>query len=59
MVVDPVAEVIAQTDEKESIVYADLMPEKIDETRKGIPIYTQRRFDVYPDVSAGKVRYEE
>ena len=32
---------------------------KIEETRKGIPIYTQRRFDVYPDVSAGKVRYEE
>jgi predicted amidohydrolase len=59
MVVDPIAEIVAETDEKESIVYADLVPGKIEETRKSIPIYTQRRFDVYPDVSAGKVRYEE
>ncbi|KAK3713340.1 Omega-amidase nit3 [Vermiconidia calcicola] len=59
MVVDPNAEVIAELDEKESIVYADLTGEKIEETRKGIPIYTQRRFDVYPDVSEGKVKYEE
>ena len=59
MVVNPNAEVMAELDEKEDIVYADLDGEKIEETRKGIPIYTQRRFDVYPDVSAGKVRYEE
>jgi omega-amidase len=59
MVVRPNAEIVAETDEKESIVYADLEPSQIEETRKGIPIYTQRRFDVYPDVSAGKVKYEE
>lgn len=59
MLVDPMAEVVASTDEKESIVYADLESGKIEETRKGIPIYTQRRFDVYPDVSDGKVKYEE
>lgn len=59
MIVNPNAEILAETDEKEGIVYADLEGEKIEETRKGIPIYTQRRFDVYPDVSEGKVRYDE
>lgn len=59
MVVNPNAEVVGEASEKEEIVYADLTGEKIDETRKGIPIYTQRRFDVYPDVSEGNVKYEE
>ncbi|QIW97445.1 hypothetical protein AMS68_002963 [Peltaster fructicola] len=54
MIVDPDAAIIAQLEEKEDIVYADLSNEKIQETRKNIPIYTQRRFDVYPDVAAGK-----
>ncbi|KZF24329.1 carbon-nitrogen hydrolase [Xylona heveae TC161] len=53
LVVDPSAQVLAETDEKENIVYADLESGKIEEVRKGIPIYTQRRFDIYPDVSAG------
>lgn len=59
MVVDPNAVVLDEADEKESIVYAALDGERIQECRKGIPIYTQRRFDVYPDVAAGKVRFEE
>lgn len=59
MVVDPNAEVLAEMDEKEGIIYAELNGDKIEQTRKGIPLYQQRRFDVYPDVSAGKVRYEE
>lgn len=59
MIVDPNAEVLTQTAEKEDIVYADLDGDKIAEIRKGIPIYTQRRFDVYPDVSEGDVKYEE
>ena len=59
MVANPNAEVMDELDEHEGIVYADLSGEKIEETRNGIPIYTQRRFDVYPDVSEGKVRYEE
>jgi omega-amidase len=29
------------------------------ETRKNIPLITQRRFDVYPDVSEGKVQFED
>ncbi|EMC99298.1 hypothetical protein BAUCODRAFT_22550 [Baudoinia panamericana UAMH 10762] len=59
MVVDPNAGIVEQLDEKEGIAYAELRNEKIEETRRGIPIYTQRRFDVYPDVSEGKVKYEE
>ncbi|CAD0088146.1 unnamed protein product [Aureobasidium vineae] len=59
MIVNPNAEVLGELDEKEDIVYADLDGETIEQTRKGIPIYTQRRFDVYPDVSKGDVKYEE
>ncbi|EGP87989.1 unnamed protein product [Zymoseptoria tritici ST99CH_1E4] len=59
LVVNPNASVQSQADEKEGIVYADLDNETLVESRKGIPIETQRRFDVYPDVSAGNVRYEE
>lgn len=58
-IANPNAEVLTEADEKEDIVYADLDNETIENTRKGIPIYTQRRFDVYPDVSAGKIRFEE
>ncbi|KAI1620460.1 carbon-nitrogen hydrolase [Exophiala viscosa] len=54
MIVNPNADVLTEAEEHEDIVYADIDGEKIEETRKGIPIYTQRRFDVYPDVSAGK-----
>jgi omega-amidase len=51
MVVDPNAEVLGQLDEKEGILYAEFASERIEEVRRGIPVYTQRRFDVYPDVS--------
>ncbi|PYI29250.1 nitrilase family protein [Aspergillus indologenus CBS 114.80] len=54
LIVDPSAKVLAETEEKEDIIYADLDDETIQSTRKGIPIYTQRRFDLYPDVSAGR-----
>ena len=59
MVVNPNAEIMVEADENEGVVYAELTNEKIEETRKGIPIYGQRRFDVYPDVSKGKIRWEE
>lgn len=59
MVVDPNAEVMVEAGEREEIVYAELRGERIEEVRKGIPLDGQRRFDVYPDVSAGQVRYEE
>ncbi|KAL4983963.1 carbon-nitrogen hydrolase [Aspergillus falconensis] len=54
LVADPSAKILSEAEEFEDIVYADLDPEAIESTRKGIPIYTQRRFDLYPDVSAGK-----
>ncbi|KAF2090902.1 carbon-nitrogen hydrolase [Saccharata proteae CBS 121410] len=59
MIVDPNAEKLGELDEKEGIVMAELNGERIEEVRKGIPVYTQRRFDVYPDVSAGKVKLDE
>jgi omega-amidase len=59
MVVDPNAQAMAEAAEGEEIIYADLEEGRIEETRKGIPLYTQRRFDVYPDVSQGKIRFEE
>lgn len=59
LVVNPMAEVMVEAGENEEIVYADLDGDKIEETRKGIPIYTQRRFDVYVDVSAQGVKFEE
>ncbi|KAI9660155.1 MAG: hypothetical protein M1821_001507 [Bathelium mastoideum] len=59
MVVDPNAQVMAEADEQECIIYAELDGQKIDETRKGIPLYQQRRFDVYPDISQGKIKFGE
>jgi omega-amidase len=59
LIVDPNAQVMGELGEGEDIVYAELDGDTIEETRKGIPIYSQRRFDVYPDVSVGDVKYEE
>lgn len=58
MVVGPNADVLEQLDEKEGIVVQELVQGRIEEVRKGIPLVTQRRFDVYPDVSQGG-RFEE
>ncbi|KAI8054296.1 carbon-nitrogen hydrolase [Syncephalis plumigaleata] len=52
-IVDPNGIVVATTDHNESIVYADLEPEKMQVARTSIPVTQQRRFDVYPDVSIG------
>ncbi|KAH7412658.1 carbon-nitrogen hydrolase [Cadophora sp. MPI-SDFR-AT-0126] len=51
LVCDPMAAVMVEAEETEETVFADLENTKIVDTRKGIPIYGQRRFDVYPDVS--------
>ena len=59
MIVDPSARILTEAEEGEEIIYAEMDGNKIEETRKGVPVYTQRRFDVYPDVSKGNVRYEE
>ncbi|TEB36095.1 carbon-nitrogen hydrolase [Coprinellus micaceus] len=52
MVVDPIGKVLVEAGEGEEIVYADIDAQTMVETRKGIPVTTQRRFDVYADVSA-------
>jgi predicted amidohydrolase len=52
MIVDPMAEVLCEADEKEAIISARLLNETIRNTRQAIPVYTQRRFDVYKDISA-------
>jgi omega-amidase len=59
MVCDPMAKVVVEAGEGEEVVYAELSGEKIQEARKWIPVYGQRRFDVYPDVSAGDVSFED
>lgn len=59
LVVDPMAQVLVEADEAETIVSAELTGEKIEETRKGIPLRDQRRFDVYPDISEGKIRFDD
>ncbi|KAF9291214.1 hypothetical protein BGZ68_004734 [Mortierella alpina] len=50
-VVGPAGDVIQTTDEKQSIVYADLDLAKMNEFRQSIPLNNQRRFDLYADVS--------
>ncbi|CCD24449.1 putative hydrolase NDAI_0D01350 [Naumovozyma dairenensis CBS 421] len=52
LVVNPKGEIIAEAGEGEEIVFATLDPMEIENFRKAIPITTQRRFDIYDDVSA-------
>ncbi|CAG8701065.1 11433_t:CDS:10, partial [Ambispora leptoticha] len=51
-IVDPNGEILATTEDYESIVYADIDLDKIKIIRQGIPVTTQRRFDLYPDIAA-------
>ncbi|KAK4104673.1 carbon-nitrogen hydrolase [Parathielavia hyrcaniae] len=59
LVVDPMAQVMVEAGEGEEVVVAELDGDRIEQARKGIPLRDQRRFDVYPDVSQGKVNDEE
>ncbi|KAJ7687567.1 carbon-nitrogen hydrolase [Mycena olivaceomarginata] len=51
MVVDPMAKILVEAGDAEDILYADIDPTVFESARAGIPVTTQRRFDVYPDVS--------
>ncbi|THC91151.1 hypothetical protein EYZ11_009382 [Aspergillus tanneri] len=53
LITNPLAEILGEAEDKEEIIYADLENDSIQNTRKGIPVYTQRRFDLYPDVTLG------
>ncbi|KAI1085053.1 carbon-nitrogen hydrolase [Whalleya microplaca] len=59
LIVDPMAQVVVEAEEKEAIVSWELDGAKIEETRKNIPLVGQRRFDVYPDINEGKISFEE
>lgn len=59
MLVNPMAKVICEAQEKEEIVYGELTNEEIMVTRQRIPVYEGRRFDVYPDVNSKDVAFEE
>ena len=50
--VSPMGEIVATTGHEDAIVYADVDPALLEKARAGIPVTVQRRFDVYPDVSA-------
>ncbi|KAG0241550.1 carbon-nitrogen hydrolase [Mortierella sp. GBAus27b] len=50
-IVGPAGDVIETMDEKQGIIYADLDLSKMAEFRQSIPLTTQRRFDLYADVS--------
>ncbi|KAI8319949.1 nitrilase family protein [Martensiomyces pterosporus] len=52
-IVDPFARVVATTEEKQDIVYGDLDLAQVEEVRQSVPVYSQRRFDIYKDVSDG------
>ncbi|CDK24071.1 unnamed protein product [Kuraishia capsulata CBS 1993] len=51
LVVDPNGKILAEAQEGDEIVYAELDPEVLVRTRASIPVTTQRRFDVYTDVA--------
>jgi len=53
MVVDPMGKVLVEADHEETILFADIDPAEFVSARTGIPVSTQRRFDVYPNVFAG------
>ncbi|KII88803.1 hypothetical protein PLICRDRAFT_54626 [Plicaturopsis crispa FD-325 SS-3] len=51
MVVDPMGAILGEAADGEEIVHVHIDPKVFNDTRAGIPVTTQRRFDVYPDVS--------
>lgn len=55
LIIDPMANVLTEAEEGETTVAWELDGTKIEEARRNIPVNTQRRFDVYPDVSSAKV----
>ncbi|KDE08786.1 hypothetical protein MVLG_00892 [Microbotryum lychnidis-dioicae p1A1 Lamole] len=53
-VTDPMGKIVAQMEEKEGILFADIDMDVINKARAGIPVTVQRRFDVYSDVTLRK-----
>ncbi|KHN94328.1 Nitrilase/cyanide hydratase and apolipoprotein N-acyltransferase [Metarhizium album ARSEF 1941] len=59
MIVDPMAQVVVEAQETETIVEAELDGGVIAEARRNIPLGSQRRFDVYADVSSSGASFDE
>ncbi|GME95777.1 unnamed protein product [[Candida] boidinii] len=55
LVVDPSGNIIAEAGEGEEIVYAELDKDLVENTRAGIPVTVQRRFDIYKNVTEDAV----
>lgn len=53
LIVNPSGVIIAEAGEKDEILFATLDGDVIEQFRAAVPITTQRRFDVYHDVSIG------
>ncbi|KAK5781419.1 hypothetical protein RI543_001262 [Arxiozyma heterogenica] len=51
LICNPKGEIIAEAGEGEEIIYAELDPEDIANFRQAIPLSSQRRFDLYKDIS--------
>jgi omega-amidase len=51
LVVDPNGEVVGRAGAGEEMVVVDVRRERVEGTRKGIPVGAQRRWDVYADVA--------
>jgi len=47
LIVDPWGEVVVEANEEESILFGELTFEKIEEVRKGIPVFADRRPELY------------
>jgi omega-amidase len=51
MVVDPMGRVLSEANEDEETTFTVIDAQVMEQARKGIPVTTQRRFDVYADIS--------
>jgi len=51
MVVDPMGKILSEAKEEEEIVLTVIDPLVMAQARSSIPVTTQRRFDVYEDIS--------
>lgn len=51
LIVDPMGQIIEEAGEDECIMYADIDLDQVNEARSSIPLGSQKRFDVYPDIA--------
>ncbi|KAK1921515.1 carbon-nitrogen hydrolase [Papiliotrema laurentii] len=56
LAVSPMGQVVASAEIDETIVHVALDPQVVEDTKAGIPVGVQRRFDLYTDVAASHPR---